>query len=480
MVDKEDPKLTAYALNEFDENEFSSTDDQMLDSQENRELVNDIRNESVLISKAFELEPDCGLTEEQKNRIYEKTGLLAVSHFEDDLSDKLLSFDSRSSLNVSKENQNLNQKSRNNHKAVIVSLVSAAAAIVITIFVLHQNNVEPNKVANESIENEGLLSVTMIENDVQGNINKSQWVSRRNHSNPVDLSQKFRYTEPFQSDLISENTINFEGYEFKNPARLENRLSIFPANIGSKSYEELRKGILAGTLPNNKKINVGELINAFGHDYSKPSGGEAFAIDSEFIYSPWSSEKCLLRIGVSVADQDNPKSNEKLLLSNVKMSVEFNPDKVSGYRLIGESDLDVNLSVERLDQDVLLAGQTVTVLYEVIPINTKQVANEKTSEIVSVSIDYKDPFDGKNKSMLSRVLVDGIKPIEKSSDDIRFAASVLGYGMILEERYDLTEATYDLVLELANNSLGNDEKGKRSEFIKWINHTRAIKQKEQN
>lgn len=478
MADKEDPKLTAYALNEFDENEFSSTDDQMLDSQENRELVNDIRNESVLISKAFELEPDCGLTEEQKNRIYEKTGLLAVSHFEDDLSDKLLSFDSRSSLNVSKENQNLNQKSRNNHKAVIVSLVSAAAAIVITMFVLHQNNVEPNKVANESIENEGLLSVTMIENGVQGNINKSQWVSRMNHSNPVDLSQKFRYTEPFESDLISENTINFEGYEFKNPARLENRLSIFPANIGSKSYEELRKGILAGTLPNNKKINVGELINAFGHNYSKPSSGEAFAIDSEFIYSPWSSEKCLLRIGVSVADRDNPKSNEKLLLSNVKMSVEFNPDKVSGYRLIGESDLDVNLSVERLDQDVLLAGQTVTVLYEVIPINTKQVANEKTSEIVSVSIDYKDPFDGKNKSMLSRVLVDEIKPIEKSSDDIRFAASVLGYGMILEERNDLTEATYDLVLELANNSLGNDEKGKRSEFIKWINHTRAIKEKE--
>ena len=233
-------------------------------------------------------------------------------------------------------------------------------------------------------------------------------------------------------------------------------------------------------MPSNTKINVGELINAFGHDYSKPSRGEAFAIDSEFIYSPWSSEKCLLRIGVSVADRDNPKLNEKFLLSNVKMSVEFNPDMVSGYRLIGESDLDGNLSVERLDQDVLLAGQTVTVLYEVIPINTKQVANEKTSEIVSVSIDYKDPFDGKNKSMLSRVLVDEIKPIEKSSDDIRFAASVLGYGMILEERNDLTEATYDLVLELANNALGDDEEGKRSEFIKWINHTRAIKQKEQN
>ena len=51
MVDKEDPKLTAYALNEFDENEFSSTDDQMFDGEENHDLVNDIRNESILISQ---------------------------------------------------------------------------------------------------------------------------------------------------------------------------------------------------------------------------------------------------------------------------------------------------------------------------------------------------------------------------------------------------------------------------------------------
>ena len=57
MVNKEDPKLTAYALNEFDENEFSSTDDQMFDGEENHGLVNDIRNESILISQAFELEP---------------------------------------------------------------------------------------------------------------------------------------------------------------------------------------------------------------------------------------------------------------------------------------------------------------------------------------------------------------------------------------------------------------------------------------
>ena len=149
MVDKEDPKLTAYALNEFDENESSSTDDQIFDGEENHDLINDIRDESILISQAFELEPDCGLSEEQKNTIYEETGLLAVSSVEDDLSDKLLSFDSGLSLSISKESTDLNQKSRNNHNAVYISLFSAAAAIIITMFVLQQNNVEPKKVVNK-------------------------------------------------------------------------------------------------------------------------------------------------------------------------------------------------------------------------------------------------------------------------------------------------------------------------------------------
>ena len=70
-----------------------------------------------------------------------------------------------------------------------------------------------------------------------------------------------------------------------------------------------------------------------------------------------------------------------------------------------------------------------------------------------------------------------IKSIERSSVDTQFATSVLGYGKILDNPSSITEATYDLVLELANKSLDDDKKGKKAEFIEWVNSTKAIIEK---
>ena len=53
-------------------------------------------------------------------------------------------------------------------------------------------------------------------------------------------------------------------------------------------------------------------------------------------------------------------------LINLQMAVEFNPARVSGYRLIGESDSRQN-KLKDLDQNVFLDGQAVTVLYEIVP-----------------------------------------------------------------------------------------------------------------
>ena len=58
-----------------------------------------------------------------------------------------------------------------------------------------------------------------------------------------------------------------------------------------------------------------------------------------------------------------------------------------------------------------------------------------------------------------------IKKFEQSSDNTRFAASVASYGMLLKDNFDSNQVSYDLILELANNALGSDNNGKRSEFI---------------
>ncbi|MGB1759529.1 MAG: YfbK domain-containing protein [Verrucomicrobiales bacterium] len=478
MIDQDDPNLTTYALNEDVGDKMSLKEKELSENSEFNEFVRQVTDETVLIRKSFNLEPDIGLTDEQKNNIYEKTGLLAVTQREDDLPTKLLSFDSKET------SQNVKNGKRHIKKTIITSLGSAAAAIILVMVLLHQKDLRPHEMSKRSLENDGLFSITMVENDKKVNKNKSQWFSRQIRSNPVEFSRTLRYQEVNPGLLLTENTITFDGYEFKNPAILTNRLSVFPANIGSKSYDELRLGILAGSLPSSDKINVGELINAFDYNYSEPSDDDLFAVDSEIIISPWSKANYLLRVGLSVADQSNPRSKEKLLLTNVKMSVEFNPKKVSGYRLIGESNSSASDNPGSLNQDVLLSGQTITVLYELIPasdnIKTINEENVKDSEIGSVSIEYVNPYNGTNELISSSVFNNAIKSIERSSVDTQFAASVLGYGKMLDKPNSITEAAYDLVLELANKSLDGDKKGKRAEFIEWVNSTKAIIEKEKN
>ena len=478
MIDQDDPDLTTYALNEDVGDIMSLKEKELSENSEFNEFVRQVTDETVLIRKSFNLEPDIGLTDEQKNNIYEKTGLLAVTQREDDLPTKLLSFDSKET------SQNVKNGKRHIKKTIITSLGSAAAAIILVMVLLHQKDLRPHEMSKRSLENDGLFSITMVENDKKVNKNKSQWFSRQIRSNPVEFSRTLRYQEVNPGLLLTENTITFDGYEFKNPAILTNRLSVFPANIGSKSYDELRLGILAGSLPSSDKINVGELINAFDYNYSEPSDDDLFAVDSEIIISPWSKANYLLRVGLSVADQSNPRSKEKLLLTNVKMSVEFNPKKVSGYRLIGESNSSASDNPGSLNQDVLLSGQTITVLYELIPasdnIKTINEENVKDSEIGSVSIEYVNPYNGTNELISSSVFNNAIKSIERSSVDTQFAASVLGYGKMLDKPNSITEAAYDLVLELANKSLDGDKKGKRAEFIEWVNSTKAIIEKEKN
>ena len=478
MIDQDDPNLTTYALNEDVGDKVSLKEKELSENSEFNEFVRQVTDETVLIRKSFNLEPDIGLTDEQKNNIYEKTGLLAVTQREDDLPTKLLSFDSKET------SQNVKNGKRHIKKTIITSLGSAAAAIILVMVLLHQKDLRPHEMSKRSLENDGLFSITMVENDKKVNKNKSQWFSRQIRSNPVEFSRTLRYQEVNPGLLLTENTITFDGYEFKNPAILTNRLSVFPANIGSKSYDELRLGILAGSLPSSDKINVGELINAFDYNYSEPSDDDLFAVDSEIIISPWSKANYLLRVGLSVADQSNPRSKEKLLLTNVKMSVEFNPKKVSGYRLIGESNSSASDNPGSLNQDVLLSGQTITVLYELIPasdnIKTINEENVKDSEIGSVSIEYINPYNGTNELISSSVFNNAIKSIERSSVDTQFAASVLGYGKMLDKPNSITEAAYDLVLELANKSLDGDKKGKRAEFIEWVNSTKAIIEKEKD
>jgi Ca-activated chloride channel family protein len=54
------------------------------------------------------------------------------------------------------------------------------------------------------------------------------------------------------------------------------------------------------------------------------------------------------------------------------------------------------------------------------------------------------------------------------SDNFRFAAAVAGYGMLLRNSEFKQETSYSKVIDWAENALGKDKEGYRSEFLKLV------------
>ena len=176
------------------------------------------------------------------------------------------------------------------------------------------------------------------------------------------------------------------------------------------------------------------------------------------------------------------------LAKDVKLQVEFNPEQVASYRLIGyENRL---LRKEDFDDDTkdageIGAGHSVTALYEIVPKGSQSVASateplryqtvaasrrDHGNELMYVKLRYKQP-DGSTSRLLDHVVPASRPGI--GSTDLRFAASVAAFGMILRDSEYRGSATLDDVLALARGALGEDEGGFRADFVKLVEQVKA-------
>lgn len=169
---------------------------------------------------------------------------------------------------------------------------------------------------------------------------------------------------------------------------------------------------------------------------------------------------------------------------DVKIQVEFNPAKVQAYRLLGYEDR--LLAKEDFNDDTKLGGDmgvghTVTALYEIIPVGVKdgfapsvdplkyQKPEAKpfnnSSEVMTVKFRYKDPQSEVSKMELVTV-ADKTTDINKTSDDFRFAASVVEYGLLLRDSQFKQNSSFDNLIARAKSAKGKDDDGYRAEFIR--------------
>jgi len=174
------------------------------------------------------------------------------------------------------------------------------------------------------------------------------------------------------------------------------------------------------------------------------------------------------------------------IAKDVKLQVEFNPAKVQAYRLIGYENRMLkseDFNNDKKDAGELGSGHTVTALYEIIPVGVEseffkidELKYQKTTpnpsasasnEIMTIKFRYKKPNEDVSK-LIVHPLVDSNTPLEKTSTNFRWAASVAAFGMRLRESEYVRNFTYDEVVQLAQQAKGEDKEGYRTEFINMV------------
>ena len=180
------------------------------------------------------------------------------------------------------------------------------------------------------------------------------------------------------------------------------------------------------------------------------------------------------------------RANLFTIAKDVKIQIEFNPAVVKAYRLIGyENRVMANEDFEDDTKDAgeLGAGHTVTVLYEIIPVGSSQKVpttgdlkyqdtnlNENASssgEMMTVKFRYK-PIKSDESILIEQPIKDESEKLASSSDNFRFSAAVAGFGMLLRGSEFKGDATYDMVLNLAEGAKGTDEEGYKAELVNLI------------
>lgn len=171
------------------------------------------------------------------------------------------------------------------------------------------------------------------------------------------------------------------------------------------------------------------------------------------------------------------------IAEDVKLQLEFNPAQVKSYRLIGYENRMLareDFDDDQKDAGELGAGHTVIALYEMVPADGSDLRSElkyQTStlnddalsgrELLTVNMRYKNP--GEDASvLLGRPVENIVVDFAGTDEDFRFASSVAMWGMLLRDSEFKGSATYEKVLEVAQNAKGDDLQGYRSEFIRLV------------
>ncbi len=136
----------------------------------------------------------------------------------------------------------------------------------------------------------------------------------------------------------------------------------------------------------------------------------------------------------------------------------------------------------------------MTALYEVVPKGAKpnpagtipavdplkyqrdaaSLGETASSELLTVKVRYKEP-EGTTSKFLERPLVDRGAQFANAAPDLKFAAAVAEFGMILRDSEFKGNGSLGTVAEWAREGKGADAEGYRAGFLELVRKAKALK-----
>lgn len=180
------------------------------------------------------------------------------------------------------------------------------------------------------------------------------------------------------------------------------------------------------------------------------------------------------------------------IANDVKIQVEFNPARVSEYRLIGYTNrvlANEDFNDDTVDAGDIGAGHTVTALYEIAlrgeggerntPLRYQRpdasAVSEYSDELAEIRLRYKLPGQSTSRLISQRLRDEQlIAEPAQTSDNFRFSASVAALGQLLRANSRIEAFGYEDIREMARLSLGDDIYGYRAEFIRLVDMATSL------
>lgn len=176
---------------------------------------------------------------------------------------------------------------------------------------------------------------------------------------------------------------------------------------------------------------------------------------------------------------DEMSATFNTVAKDVKVQVEFNPQTVKEWRLIGYENRVLekeDFNNDKVDAGELGAGKSVVALFEVTPVGQQGWLDDsryqahpishtgKNTELGFLKLRYKAP--NSNTSTLLTLPISN--QTQQPSSEMAFALSVASFGETLKQSKYIGNWQLNDSKRLAQANIGNDPQGIRREFVKLI------------